>query len=314
MKDFGNILAPYGSQAALIAGETRYLLAMATIVFLVVAAVLLTAVLRHRRSPPAARTPDARIALAVGLALGVTTAVLAANLVIDMRVAHALGHLSRDDALTIRVTGQQWWWQLDYQHASPSKMLTTANELHIPAGEPVLLELRSTDVIHSFWVPELHGKRDLIPGLPGALWIEATEPGVFRGECAEFCGHQHANMGLLVVVEPRADFERWYEAQLASTTLPQEPLALEGRQAFLDNACPLCHSVRGTEAGGRVGPDLTHLASRQTIAAGRLPNSTAALQRWVVDPHVFKPGVKMPQNPLTPRELEALVVYLESLR
>jgi cytochrome c oxidase subunit II len=314
MRDFGNILAPYGSQAGLIAGETRYLLVMATIVFVVVASVLLIAVLRHRHGRLAARTPETRLAVAVGAGLAVTTAILTANLVIDMRVAHALGHLSRDGALTIRITGQQWWWQIEYQHATPSKTLTTANEIHVPVGEPVRLELRSTDVIHSFWVPELHGKRDLIPGLPGSLWIEAAEPGLYRGECAEFCGHQHANMGMLVVAEPRADFDRWYEAQLAPAGLPQEPLALEGRQTFLDKACPLCHSVRGTEAGGRVGPDLTHVASRQTIAAGRLPNSADALQRWVLDPHVFKPGVKMPQNPLQPRELQALVAYLESLR
>ena len=314
MKELGNILAPYGSQAALIAGETRYLLTMAAIVFIVVAAVLLIAVLRHHRGRRAARIPEGSIAIAVGGALVVTTAILTVNLVIDMRVAHALGHLTRDDALTIKITGQQWWWQVEYQHASPSKTLTTANEIHIPAGEPVLLELRSTDVIHSFWVPQLHGKRDLIPGLAGSLWIEASQPGVYRGECAEFCGHQHANMAMLVVAEPRADFERWYEAQLMPAALPQEPLALEGRQTFLDKACPLCHGVRGTEAGGRVGPDLTHLASRQTIAAGRLPNSADALRRWVLDPHVFKPGVKMPQNPLTPRELDALVAYLGSLR
>jgi cytochrome c oxidase subunit II len=314
MKELGNILMPYGSQAALIAGETRYLLAMATIVFVAVAAALLTAVVRHRRQRVVGQTPERRMALVIAAALIATTAVLTANLVIDMRVAHALGHLARDNALTLKITGMQWWWQIDYQHASPSKTLTTANEIHIPAGEPVLLELRSTDVIHSFWVPQLHGKRDLIPGLTGHLWIEAAEPGVYRGECAEFCGHQHANMGVLVIAEPRADFERWYEAQLKPAELPQEPLALEGRQVFLDHGCPLCHGVRGTEASARVGPDLTHLASRRTIAAARLPNSMEALQRWLVDPHAFKPGVKMPPNPLAPRELEALLAYLGSLQ
>jgi cytochrome c oxidase subunit 2 len=314
MKELGNILAPYGSQAELIAAETRYLLAMATIVFVTVAAVLLMALVRHRKRTGAVPTSDSRIAAVVAGALIATTAVLAVNLVVDMRVAHALGHLSRDNALTIKITGQQWWWQVEYQHASPSKTVTTANEIHIPAGEPVLLELRSTDVIHSFWVPQLHGKRDLIPGLSNSLWIEAAEPGVFRGQCAEFCGHQHANMSVLVVAEARADFDRWYEAQLRPAGVPPDALALEGRQLLLDKGCPLCHTIRGTEASGRVGPDLTHLASRQTIAAATLPNSTAALQQWLLDPHAFKPGVKMPQNRLTPRELEALLAFLGSLR
>jgi cytochrome c oxidase subunit 2 len=314
MKELGNILAPAGSQAALIAAETSYLLAMAVVVFTAVALVLLAALLRHRRGTPAAPTSDRRMALVVGLALMMTAGVLTANLIVDMRVAHALGHLAHDDALTVRITGQQWWWQVEYQNDSPSKTLTTANEIHIPAGEPVRFELRSTDVIHSFWVPQLQGKRDLIPGYDGSLWLEAAEPGVYRGECAEFCGVQHAHMSLLVIAESRQDFDRWYEAQLAPAAVPREPLAVEGSNVMLDRSCALCHTVRGTDANGRVGPDLTHLASRATIAAGTLRNSSETLQPWLLDPHALKPGVKMPQNALTARETEALIAYLSSLR
>jgi cytochrome c oxidase subunit 2 len=313
MKELGNILFPAGPQAGLIAAETRYLLAVVTIVFIAVAAVLLLALVRHASGKRAPASSERRMAAVVAAALVLTTVILSANLIVDMRVAHAVGHVGREGALTIRVTGQQWWWQFEYHHESPSKTLTTANEIHIPTGEPVLLELRSTDVIHSFWVPQLHGKRDLIPGITNNLWIEAAEPGVYRGQCAEFCGHQHAHMALLVVAESREDFTRWYEKQLEPSVIPQQPLEREGRDVLLGKSCPLCHTVRGTRAGGRVGPDLTHVASRETIGAGRLRTSDA-LDAWVADPHAFKPGVKMPQNPLTQREREALLAYLRSLR
>jgi cytochrome c oxidase subunit 2 len=307
-----NALDPAGPQAALIAGETWYLLAMASVVFVLVAGALLLGVARHRGG--AARAPsDRALAWAVGGALAATVAVLIANLVVDMRVAHALDHLARGDALTIEVTGQQWWWEVEYVDDDPRRRLTTANEIHIPAGEPVLLSLRSLDVIHAFWVPSLHGKRDLIPGYTRSLWIQADAPGVYRGECAEFCGHQHAHMALTVVVEPRAQFLQWYEAQLATSAPPADAQAAEGLQVFLGKSCPLCHSIRGTDASGRVGPELTHVASRRQIAAATLPNDAAALRAWIADPHLFKPGVRMPRNPLTNEELDALVAYLRGL-
>jgi cytochrome c oxidase subunit 2 len=305
-------LAPAGPQAALIAAETWYLLAVMTVVFLLVVGALLAAVLRKPERPRA--TSDRKLALAVGAALAATVTVLIANLVVDMRVAHALDHLAADDALTIEITAQQWWWEVGYVADQSSRRLTTANEIHIPVGEPVLLSLRSVDVIHSLWIPELHGKRDLIPGYTRSLWIQADAAGVYRGECAEFCGHQHAHMAFTVVAEPRADFLRWYEAQLAATTPPDDALAAAGRDVFLGNTCPLCHSIRGTDASGRVGPDLTHVGSRQHIGAATLRNDAEALRAWIRNPHAFKPGVRMPQNALADDELDAVVAYLLALR
>lgn len=308
-----NALDPAGTQAALIAGETWYLLAMGGVVFVLVAGVLLLGVLRRRGD--SVQAPSNRtLAFAVGGALTATVVVLIANLVVDMRVAHALDHLARDDALTIQVTGQQWWWEVQYVDDDPRRRLTTANEIHIPTGEPVLFSLRSLDVIHAFWVPRLHGKRDLIPGYTRSLWLQADVAGVYRGECAEFCGHQHAHMALTVVAEPREQFAQWYEAQLATAAPPADARAAEGQQVFLGKSCPLCHSIRGTDASGRVGPELTHVAGRSRIAAATLPNDAAALRAWIADPHMFKPGVRMPRNPLTDEELDALVAYLRGLQ
>jgi cytochrome c oxidase subunit 2 len=308
-----NALDPAGPQAALIAAETWYLLAMAAVVFALVAGALVAGLLRHRRE--GARAPSTgALAVAVGGALAVTAAALIANVVIDMRVAHALDHLARDDALTIQITGQQWWWEIEYLDDEPTRRLTTANEIHVPVGEPVLLSLRALDVIHSFWVPELHGKRDLIPGYTRSLWIQADAPGRYRGACAEFCGHQHAHMGLTVVAERREQFLQWYDGQLRSASPPTETRAAAGREIFLGKSCPLCHTVRGTDAAGRVGPDLTHVASRSQIAAATLPNDDAALRAWIADPHLFKPGVRMPQHALRADELDALVAYLRSLQ
>jgi cytochrome c oxidase subunit 2 len=308
-----NALEPAGPQAALIAAETWYLLAVMTAVFVLTAGALAIAIMRRRSAQPPSRSNRAA-AFTVGGALAVTAAVLIVNLVIDMRVAHALDHLSRDDALTIEIRGQQWWWDVEYAADDPSRRVTTANEIHIPVGEPVLLSLRSVDVIHSFWVPNLHGKRDLIPGYTRSLWIEVDEPGVYRGQCAEFCGHQHAHMAFAVVAEPRAEFERWYEAQLGTALPPAQGLASSGLDVFLGKSCPLCHTIRGTDASGRVGPELTHVASRVRIAAETLPNDDDALRAWILDPHAFKPGVRMPQNPLTTDEADAIVAYLRGLK
>jgi cytochrome c oxidase subunit 2 len=309
-----NALEPAGPQAALIAAEAWYLFAMAGVVFALVAGALLIGLARHRRE--GARAPSNRtLAAVVGGALAVTTAVLIANVVIDMRVAHALDHLARDDALTIEITGQQWWWEVVYTAGDPTRRLTTANEIHVPVGEPVLLSLRALDVIHAFWVPSLHGKRDLIPGYTRSLWIQADAPGLYRGACAEFCGHQHAHMGFTVIAEPREQFLQWYEAQLRSASPPAEAEAAAGREIFLGKSCPLCHTIRGTDAAGRVGPDLTHVGSRRHVAAATLPNDDAALRAWIADPHAFKPGVRMPpHHSLSAAELDGLVAYLRSLQ
>jgi cytochrome c oxidase subunit 2 len=212
------------------------------------------------------------------------------------------------------VTGHQWWWDVRYDAHVPAHRVRTANEIHIPVGQPILLKLRTSDVIHSFWVPSLHGKRDLIPGQTNTLWLQADRPGTYRGQCAEFCGHQHAHMGLLVVAEPPERFAGWQERQRQPAAEPADALARRGREVFVAGPCALCHAVRGTEAAAEVAPDLTHLGSRLTIAAATLANTPGHLAGWIVDPQRLKPGSHMPPMSLAADDLQALLAYLGSLR
>jgi cytochrome c oxidase subunit II len=220
----------------------------------------------------------------------------------------------RQDVLTIKITGHQFWWQVDYEDADASRRFTTANEIHIPVGQPVLLKLESSDVIHSFWVPSLTGKQDLIPGRQNTLQIQADREGVYRGQCAEFCGWQHAHMSMLFVAHGKEEFERWRAQQIKAAEPPSDPERQKGQSIFLSSPCVMCHSVRGTPAGGKVAPDLTHLGSRKTIAAGTLPMSRGNLAAWIVDPQGIKPGVDMPLIKLKPEEIDPLVTYLEGLK
>jgi cytochrome c oxidase subunit II len=219
-----------------------------------------------------------------------------------------------EPGVTLRLTGHQWWWEVTYEDPQPSRSFTTANEIHLPVGVPVRLRLGSGDVIHSFWVPNLAGKMDLITGRETELRFTPERVGSYRGQCAEFCGWQHAHMGLLVVVEPRETFEAWREAQIAPAALPENDERRRGEEVFLASPCVMCHTVRGTPAGGRTGPDLTHLASRQSIAAGTLPLTRGSLAAWIVDPQAIKPGVHMPVVPLEPGEVDPLAAYLAGLR
>lgn len=220
------------------------------------------------------------------------------------------------DALHVTVIGHQWWWEYEYyatDSASEKRLLfRTANELHVPQNRAVVLELKSADVIHSFWVPRLAGKVDVIPGRTNRMWFQVWEPGVYHGQCAEYCGDQHANMMLRVVVEPQAEFDRWLVSQ--QQPAHDEPAVLAGRQLFASLACVECHTVRGTRAEGRFGPDLTHLMSRQTLLATTTPNNRDTLFRWVRQPHDLKPGAKMPSFQLSDPQLRDLTAYLESLR
>jgi|SRR5215213_5087783 len=217
-------------------------------------------------------------------------------------------------AITIKVTGLQWWWDVRYETDSPDQIVTTANEIYVPVGKPVAVKLTATDVIHSFWVPSLMGKLDLIPGQENELQFTASRPGIYRGQCAEFCGWQHAHMGLVVVALPVPMFQTWLSSQSLPAAEPEDPARKKGQEIFVSKACFMCHTVRGTSAGSRVGPDLTHFASRQTIASATLPMSRGNIAAWVLDPQGIKPGVNMPNVPLTPDELESLVSYLEGLR
>jgi cytochrome c oxidase subunit 2 len=214
----------------------------------------------------------------------------------------------------LRIVGHQWWWEIDYRMGELQQHVVTANELHIPAGRPVDIELVTRDVIHSFWVPRLHGKVDLVPGLVNRIRIEADEPGLYRGECAEFCGPQHARMILLVRAETPADFEAWLAGQRQPAAPPATSQAAHGQNVFLTSACVLCHTVRGTAAHGQIGPDLTHLASRAGIAANAYPNNTAYLQAWVTHAQSLKPYAQMPNiTAFTGEDLQALVAYLRGL-
>lgn len=216
--------------------------------------------------------------------------------------------------LHIDVTSHQWWWEIEYTDGDLQDHARTANELHLPVGRTSNIHLRSTDVIHSFWVPSLHGKVDLIPGRENVIEIRPEHSGVYRGTCAEFCGAQHAKMAFDVIAEPEGDFAKWRRQQLQPAADTDEPRARAGSDLFQQKACSLCHMISGTDANASVGPDLTHLASRTTLAAGALPNTPGALAIWLADPQSVKPGCRMPRIPLTGDELQALVAYLSSLK
>lgn len=214
----------------------------------------------------------------------------------------------------VRVIGHQWWWEVQYLGGSLPDRVTTANEIHLPVGRPVEIELLSYDVIHSLWVPRLHGKVDLVPGHVNHVVLQADAPGIYPGACAELCGKQHANMRLLVVADQPEAFERWLAGQRAVAREPGTAEQTRGRDVFQQAACPLCHTVRGTRALATVGPDLTHLASRRTLGSASLPNDVATLHAWVVDAPSLKPGVRMPAlHEFTGPQLHDLVAYLRSL-
>jgi cytochrome c oxidase subunit 2 len=217
-------------------------------------------------------------------------------------------------SLRIRVSGEQWWWRVRYLPAQ-GKPVDLANELRLPVGEPVELELVSPDVIHSFWIPSLAGKVDMIPGRQTRLRLQPARTGVFRGVCAEYCGTSHALMAFSVVVlEPR-EFAAWLEHQAAPAAQPSEPLAVRGHAAFLEHGCGACHGIRGTTADGVVGPDLTHVGGRLSIGAGTLQNDLTGIRDWLARTDRLKPGVHMPSFGMLPdRDLRALAAYLDGLK
>ena len=296
-------------------------LAVCTAMYLLVVGFMLAGILRRRRAGDAnvmevgrhhESNPLLRSGL-IGWAALVTIGLVGlaiASFFADRSMATAAAH----EKLSITVTGKQWWWDVQYNSADVSKTLRTANELHLPVGVPVRIMLRSNDVIHSFWVPSLVGKQDLIPGRDTDVSFTPTKVGIFRGQCAEFCGVQHAHMALVVNVVPYADFVKWWERQLLPARPPATRLALAGYDYVTNRQCAVCHSIAGTAAGGRVGPDLTHLASRRSIAAGTMPMGKGNLYGWVADPQSIKPGTKMPTMNLEPDELHAVVAYLETLK
>jgi cytochrome c oxidase subunit II len=314
-------LDPAGPGAARIGDIWWLMLFVCTAVFVAVIGTLLWAISRRRRPTldglSGAVRPDPqrerRMAQVVGAAIAVTVAIVLLFVVASFWIGREL-IAEPGPALSIEVTAQRWWWDVRYSDPVPSRGFSTANEIHIPVGRPVRLTLRSIDVIHSFWVPNLQGKKDLIPGQVNTLDVQADRPGVFRGQCAEFCGLQHAHMALYVVAEPADQFARWQERQRQPAPEPETEQQKRGREVFMASSCVLCHAINGTSAGGIAGPNLTHVASRLSLAAGTLPNTRGHLAGWIVDPQLRKPGNNMPPNLLMPEDFQALLSYLETLQ
>jgi cytochrome c oxidase subunit II len=314
-------LEPAGPQADELARLWDVFLWVSVAVTVLVVAFAAAAVIRsfrrrRREEDPLAIDPaqERRMVRVIAAATALTVAVLFALLVVSVRSGSALASLATDGALSIEITGHQWWWQIDYGADQPSERASTANELHLPVGRPVLLRLRSSDVIHSFWVPNLHGKKDLVPGRENRTWIQVDRPGLYRGQCAEFCGLQHARMAITVVAQPAAEFDAWLAAQRSPAPPPATAAARRGREVFMSGTCVMCHAIAGTDAGATVGPDLSHVAGRANLAAGTLPRTRRHLAGWILDPQRIKPGVLMPANPMSPADLSALLAYLETLR
>ena len=305
-----------------VAERTRWLawfaFSVAGAVYVATVGALLWAAWRARRREQRAEALVAdsqrRMTRAVTAAVAATVLILLIFFFADMSVERTLRIPRAEHPLTIELIGHQWWWEVRYTGGAPQEHLTTANEIHIPVGYPVQLELSSRDVIHSVWVPSLAGKKDLTPGYKDTVWFQADVPGVYRGQCAEFCGHQHAKMGLLVIAEPLDEFRKWQERMRQPAEPPADSAALSGQQVFVTRECVLCHTIAGTPAGSNIGPDLTHIASRLTLAAGSLENTRENLARWISDPQGVKPGNRMPQPELTRAELDALVSYLGGLQ
>ncbi len=311
-----SVLHPAGPGAERIADLWWLMLVAASVVFLLVGLMLYRAFTHGRpRSEPKARSYDPgaiKWVLAGGVAL--PTVVLVPLLIYTMYTLAWLAPPQSGTTPEVVVTGWQWWWDVQYTGADPAGGLRTANEIHIPVGRPVRVQLRSRDVIHSFWVPALQGKLDLVPGQVNATWIQADTAGVYRGECAEYCGLQHTRMQFRVVALQPSEFDSWLKTQRAPATPVADSALRAGQSVFMASGCALCHAIRGTTARGSAGPDLTHLASRLTLAAGTLPNTKGHLAGWIANPQAIKPGNLMPRIPLEPEELRVLLAYLGSLR
>lgn len=301
------VWSPAGPAAAAIAELWWVMFGLSLVVFAGVIAALVFA-LRRPRGEEAPADQLGRRLVAIGGVI-VPGVIVVGLMVYNTYITVGLEEPPSAPVATIEVSSYQWWWDVRY----PEQDFSTANEIHIPVGQPVTIRLQSDDVIHSFWVPELHGKRDMMPEHVGSIWLQADEPGVYRGQCAEFCGLQHAKMQFLVIAHEPDAFEAWLEQQQAPRPELEDEAALRGQELFLDYGCGNCHAVRETEATGTIGPDLTNLASRRELGAGTLPNTRDNLAAWVVDAQQFKPGNRMPRIPVPDQDLQDVLAYLETL-
>jgi cytochrome c oxidase subunit 2 len=257
---------------------------------------------------------EVHLSYVVGVLVVVTVIILLIFMIRDFLTGRAMRSINDPNPIRIQITAHQWWWNVQYENDVASNWLTTANEIHLPVGKAVRFDLESADVIHSFWSPNFDGKKDIVPGHPTSLLFRPTKTGTFYGQCGEFCGLQHAHMRFVVVVESAQDFQNWLTAQSEPAKEPQDDFTKRGQRVFLDGTCIMCHTISGTPARGSVGPDLTHLASRQMLGAGTLYNTKGHLGGWILDAPKIKPGVLMPQHNLSAADFQALLGYLESLK
>jgi len=303
-----SVLHPAGWDAAIISQFAWVLFIAGAVIFVAVMALLVLSLRKQER-------PARALLWIGGGGIAFPVVVLTALLGWSTWRSAEMAPQSSRDALTISVTAKMWWWEVRYHDPATGREIVTANEIHIPTGRAVYLGLNSADVIHSLWVPALAGKRDMVPGRVTGLTLRADKPGIYRGQCAEYCGEQHAKMALHVVASAPADFDAWLARQALPAAAPSDPLLVRGREAYLAQRCQACHTIRGVDEGANLGPDLTHVGSRMHIGAGTLKTHRASLQGWIADPQASKPGVFMPGSPELDREtLAALASYLEHLK
>ncbi len=312
-----SIFAPASTPAFAIRELSFVVLGITAVIFLIVAGVAVYTLVRFGRRPIDPRQEPPQVYGSTQIELAWTLVPFLIVIVLFLTTTRYIfaieGRSATPDALEVIVVGNQWWWEIRY----PGLGIVTANELHVPVSgpaepRPTFITLQSADVIHSFWIPQLAGKTDVIPGKTNRMWIDPRTPGTYVGQCAEFCGVQHAGMLITVTVHPKEEFARWVAAQQAAAT--DVPEVRAGRDLFTSVACINCHTVRGTPANGVFGPDLTHLMSRGTLGAGVAPNTPENLRAWVKDPASLKPGALMPAMKLPDEQLDNLVAYLATLR
>ncbi len=306
-----NIFAPASTPAKSIFGLSLFVLVITGVIFVVVGSLLAYAVVKFRKRKDDDSREPAQVYGSNQVEVAWTVIPILIVVVLFMATARVIANVQKaapDNAVHVTVIGHQFWWEYRY----PDLKVVTANELHVPVGAPTEIKLLSADTDHSFWVPRLAGKTDLIPNHPNVMWIDPQEPGLYLGQCAQYCGTQHAKMLLRIYVEPRTEFDHWIQQQ--SQPAQSSDAASEGQRIFEATACVNCHAVAGTPAQGRFGPDLTHLMSRNTIAAGIATNTHQNLRSWIQDPSRLKPGSLMPAMELNEHDLNAVTAYLETLR
>lgn len=312
-----NYLTGFGAKADATVPLTWGVTLISVAVIVIISLLLVGAIWRR---PGIAAVPGMRLEVGpdsgglrwLWIGVGVSSLVLLFSVVWTVAVIAEIANPPAKPSVVVEVTGRQWWWQVRYLNDDPSRIFTTANEIHIPVGKPVLFRLLGGDVIHSFWIPALAGKTDLVPGQLNETWLEARKPGTYHGQCTEYCGIEHAKMAFVVIADRPVDFARWQAHQLQSASAPSGNAAM-GEAAF-NTHCGSCHAVRGTDAAGVLGPDLSHLMQRKTIGAGILPNDPADLAKWISDPQGIKPGNLMQKPELSDAELADIDAYLGTLR